>query len=223
MQATLIRAALVLMAALVAGPVALAAPDQPAAVASVATPQKVVQDIADQLTDKIAGHREELKDDRDKLISVIDSILLPHFDVDYASILVLGRHAREATPEQRERFAKAFYNSITHRYAEGLLNYTKGSVKVLPYKGDLDRRRSIVRTRVVLNDGKTISVDYAFRKTRAGDWKAYDVIIEGISYITNYRNQVDAEIRKEGLNKLIARLETQGDKVLKSMEKDSAS
>ena len=183
----------------------------------------MVQDIADQLTDKIAGHREELKDDRDKLISVIDSILLPHFDVDYASILVLGRHAREATPEQRERFAKAFYNSITHRYAEGLLNYTKGSVKVLPYKGDLDRRRSIVRTRVVLNDGKTISVDYAFRKTRAGDWKAYDVIIEGISYITNYRNQVDAEIRKEGLNKLIARLETQGDKVLKSMEKDSAS
>ncbi|MGA7297518.1 MAG: ABC transporter substrate-binding protein [Rhodanobacteraceae bacterium] len=223
MQATLTRAALVLLAAFVAGPVALAAPDQTAASASVATPQKVVQDIADQLTDKIAGHREELKDDRDKLISVIDSILLPHFDVDYASILVLGRHAREATPEQRERFAKAFYNSITHRYAEGLLNYTKGSVKVLPYKGDLDRRRSIVRTRVVLNDGKTISVDYAFRKTRAGDWKAYDVIIEGISYITNYRNQVDAEIRKEGLNKLIARLETQGDKVLKSMEKDSAS
>ncbi len=223
MRAMITRVALLLLAALVAGPVAVAAPEQPDASVSGATPQKVVQDIADQLTDKIAGHREELKDDRDKLISVIDSILLPHFDVDYASILVLGRHAREATPEQRERFAKAFYNSITHRYAEGLLNYTKGSVKVLPYKGDLDRRRSIVRTRVVLNDGKTISVDYAFRKTRAGDWKAYDVIIEGISYITNYRNQVDAEIRKEGLNKLIARLETQGDEVLKSMEKDSSS
>lgn len=222
MRAQLTRAALILLLAVVASPMALAAADTPASSSSTATPQQVVQDIADQLSDKIAGHHAELKNDRDKLISVIDSILLPHFDIDYASILVLGRHAREASPQQRERFAKAFYNSITHRYAEGLLNYTKGSVKVLPYKGDLNKRRSIVRTRVVLNDGKTVSVDYAFRKTRSGDWKAYDVIIEGISYITNYRNQVDAEIRKEGLDKLIARLETQGEKALESMDKDSA-
>ncbi len=187
-----------------------------------ATPQQVVQEIADELAQKIDGHRDELKNDREKLISVIDSIFLPHFDLDYASILVLGRHAREASPQQRERFAKAFYKSITNRYAEGLLNYTKGSVQVLPFKGDLDQRRSIVRTRVILNDGKSISVDYAFRKTRSGQWKAYDVIIEGISYITNYRNQVDAEIRKEGIEKLIERLETQGADALKQMDKDSA-
>lgn len=222
MRAQLTRAALMLLVAFMVSPIALADSDTPAQAGSTATPQEVVQDIADQLTDKIAGHRDELQQDREKLISVIDSILLPHFDIDYASILVLGRHAREASPEQRERFANGFYNSITHRYAEGLLNYTKGSVKVLPYKGDLDMRRSIVRTRVVLNDGKTISVDYAFRKTRAGDWKAYDVIIEGISYITNYRNQVDAEIRNEGLDKLITRLETQGDEALKAMDKGSA-
>ncbi len=187
-----------------------------------ATPQQVVQEIADELAQKIDGHRDELKNDREKLISVIDSIFLPHFDLDYASILVLGRHAREASPQQRERFAKAFYKSITNRYAEGLLNYTKGSVQVLPFKGDLDQRRSIVRTRVILNDGKSISVDYAFRKTRSGQWKAYDVIIEGISYITNYRNQVDAEIRKEGIEKLIERLETQGADALKQMDNDSA-
>jgi phospholipid transport system substrate-binding protein len=194
----------------------------PAVAQDTAAPQQIVQGITDQLTQKIEGHRDELKNDREKLISVIDSVFLPHFDIDYASILVLGRHAREATPEQRERFAKAFYNSITHRYAEGLLNYTKGSVKVLPFKGDLDNKRSIVRTQVVLNDGKTIAVDYAFRKTRSGEWKAYDVIIEGISYITNYRNQVDAEIRKEGIEDLIKRLETQGEKALEAMDKDAA-
>jgi len=77
-----------------------------------------------------------------------------------------------------------------------------------------------VRTEVVLDDGKTLAVDYAFRKTKEGAWKAYDVIIEGISYITNYRNQVGAEIQKSSLDALIARLETQGDKVLESMEKD---
>jgi phospholipid transport system substrate-binding protein len=195
---------------------AFAAPAQ----ANPIPPEQVVQNIADQLATAIGDHREELKNDREKLIGLIDGIFLPHFDIDYASILVLGRHAREATPAQREQFAKAFYNSITHRYAEGLLNYTRGNVKVLPFKGDLNEKRSIVRTRVVLEDGKTISVDYAFRKSREGDWKAYDVIIEGISYVTNYRNQVDAEIRKEGIDGLIKRLQTQGADALKTMEQD---
>jgi phospholipid transport system substrate-binding protein len=66
-----------------------------------------------------------------------------------------------------------------------------------------------------------VSIDYAFRKSRTGDWKAYDVIIEGISYITNYRNQVDAEIRKVGIEQLIKNLETQGENALKEMDKDN--
>ena len=182
------------------------------------TPEQVVQGIADDLGRAIEGHQAELRSDREKLIKVIDGILLPRFDIDYASILVLGQYARSSTPQQRARFAKAFYNSIAHRYAEGLLNYTKGRVRVLPSRGDMNDKRTIVRTEVVLDDGKTLAVDYAFRKTKAGDWKAYDVIIEGISYITNYRNQVGAEIRKSSLDALITRLETQGEKTLESME-----
>ncbi|HZX71100.1 MAG TPA: ABC transporter substrate-binding protein [Rhodanobacter sp.] len=184
------------------------------------TPVQIVQGIADQLATAIEGHRAELKQNKDKLISIIDEVFLPHFDIDYASILVLGQHAREATPEQRERFAKAFYNSITHRYAEGLLNYTRGRVKVLPFNGNLNDKRSVVRTQVVLDDGKLVSIDYAFRKSRSGDWKAYDVIIEGISYVTNYRNQVDAEIRKVGIEQLIKNLQTQGEKALETMDKE---
>jgi len=187
------------------------------------TPEQIVQGIADQLATAIDGHRQELKQHQEKLINIIDEVFLPHFDIDYASILVLGQHAREATPEQRERFAKAFYNSITHRYAEGLLNYSRGRVKVLPFNGDLNNKRTVVRTQVVLDDGKLVSIDYAFRKSQSGDWKAYDVIIEGISYVTNYRNQVDAEIRKVGINQLITNLETQGEKALTTMEKDGKS
>ncbi|MEO6967393.1 MAG: ABC transporter substrate-binding protein [Rhodanobacteraceae bacterium] len=186
-----------------------------------ATPQQVVQGIADDLGRALDGHRDELRKDPDRLIKVIDGILLPHFDVDYASLLVLGTHARQATPDQRERFSRAFYNSITHRYAEGLLNYTKGRVKVLPAEGDLNPRRSIVRTQVMLNDGKSLSVDYAFRKTASGDWKAYDVIIEGISYITNYRNQVDAEIQKEGIEGLIKHLQSLGAAAIDQMQQQA--
>ncbi|MER3546417.1 MAG: toluene tolerance protein [Rhodanobacteraceae bacterium] len=193
----------------------------PASAQTAQSPQQVVQSIIDQLGTALDGRREELRKNPEQLIQVIDKILLPHFDIDYASLLVLGRHAREATPEQRERFSRAFYNSITHRYAEGLLNYTKGKVKLLPFEGDLNAKRSVVRTEVMLDDGKSLSVDYVFRKSSSGDWKAYDVVIEGISYITNYRNQVDAEIQKEGIEGLIHRLETEGAKAIDQLQQQA--
>ncbi|HEX7369565.1 MAG TPA: ABC transporter substrate-binding protein [Rhodanobacteraceae bacterium] len=182
----------------------------PAFAASQQTPQQIVQSIADQLGTAIQGHQTELRQNPDEMVKVIDDIVLPHFDTDYASLLVLGKHARQATPAQRVAFAKAFYAALTRRYAEGLIAYTRGAVKVLPAQGPLDQRRTVVRTTVLLSSGKNLSVDYAFRKTASGEWKAYDVIIEGISYITNYRNQVDAEIQKEGIDGLIKRLQTQG-------------
>jgi len=187
--------------------------------AETAAPNQVVQGIVDDLGKTMESRRAELQNNREALLKTIDGIVLPHFDIDYASILVLGQNARTASPEQRARFAHAMYNSITHRYAEGLLKYTEGRVKVLPFDGELNDKRTLVRTQVVLDDGKTVPVDYAFRKTKDGDWKAYDVIIEGISYVTNYRNQVAAEIAKSGLDALTTRLETQGAKALESIEK----
>ncbi|HVU82441.1 MAG TPA: ABC transporter substrate-binding protein [Rhodanobacteraceae bacterium] len=187
------------------------------------SPQQIVQSIADQLGQAIQGHQAELRQNPEQMIKIIDGIVLPHFDMDYASLLVLGRHAREATPAQRVAFARAFYNALTHRYAEGLVAYTRGSVKVLPAQGSLDQRRTIVRTQVLLTSGKNLSVDYAFRKTASGEWKAYDVIIEGISYITNYRNQVDAEIQKEGIDGLIKRLQTEGAGAIDQMKQDNGN
>jgi len=190
------------------------------AFAETASPNQVVQGIVDNLGKTMEARRAELQNNREALLKEIDQIVLPHFDIDYASILVLGQNARTASPEQRARFAHAMYNSITHRYAEGLLKYTEGRVKVLPFEGELNDKRTLVRTQVVLDDSKTVPVDYAFRKTKDGDWKAYDVIIEGISYVTNYRNQVAAEIAKSGLDALTTRLETQGAKALETIEKE---
>jgi phospholipid transport system substrate-binding protein len=188
--------------------------------AETVSPNQVVQALVDDLAKTMEARRAELSKDREALLKVIDGIVLPHFDIDYASILVLGQNARTATPEQRARFAKAMYNSITHRYAEGLLKYTEGRVRVLPFQGELNDKRTLVRTQVVLDDGKVVPVDYAFRKTKEGEWKAYDVIIEGISYVTNYRNQVAQEISKSSLDALTTRLETQGAKALEKMEQE---
>ena len=188
---------------------------------NASTPQAVVEDITHQMDTQIADHKAQLQGNKPKLVALINQIFLPHFDTDWASILVLGMHAREASPEQRSRFAKAFYSSLTNRYAEGLLDYTKGTVKVLPFSGDVNPKYTVVKTQVNTDDKKTVAVNYVFHQAADGQWKAYDVIIEGISYITNYRNQVDAEIKKEGLDKLIADLETQGDKALGQMEQEN--
>lgn len=212
------RSMLLLMAMLLGAACAV-----PAFAAADQSPQQIVKSIADQLGTAIQGHQAELRQNPEQMVKIIDGIVLPHFDMDYASLLVLGRHAREATPAQRVAFARAFYNALTHRYAEGLAAYTRGSVKVLPAQGSLDQRRTIVRTQVLLDSGKNLSVDYAFRKTASGEWKAYDVIIEGISYITNYRNQVDAEIQKEGIDGLITRLQTEGAGAIDQMKQDTGN
>ena len=94
----------------------------------------------------------------------------------------------------------------------------QGAVKVLPSNGPLDAQRTLVRTEVALVNGNSISVDYAFRKTASGQWKAYDVIIAGISYIANYRNQVAAQIQKEGIDGLIKQLQTQGAGAINQMK-----
>lgn len=173
-------------------------------------PAAIVQKIATLLDETMETRREELSRDRNALNKVIDDVVLADFDTDYAALLVLGRYAREATPEQRSRFTRAFYDSLVNRYGEALLQYTRGSVRVLPFRGELNERRTTVRTEVMINDGTRVPVDYAFRKTRSGQWKAFDVVIEGISYVTNYRNQVVAEIQKTSIDAVTERLEKQG-------------
>src|ERR1700744_4789843 len=175
---------LAIATAIALGSVVIAAPafaqDASSAQASNAsTPEAVLQGVVQALNSQIADHKDELRSNKTKLVTLINQIFLPHFDTDWASILVLGMHAREATPEQRARFAKAFYTSLTNRYAEGLLSYTKGAVKVLPFQGELNDKYTVVKTQVTTDDKKQIAVNYVFHKAADGQWKAYDVIVEG--------------------------------------------
>jgi phospholipid transport system substrate-binding protein len=198
-----------LLSAFATGLFVLAGAISPASAAE-GEPVAIVEQIAQRLGETMETRREELSRDRNALNAVIDDVVLRSFDTEYAALLVMGRYAREATPEQRERFTRAFYDSLVNRYGEALLQYTRGSVVVLPFRGELNDRRTTVRTQVVTGDNTRIPVDYAFRKTRSGEWKVFDVVIEGISYVTNYRNQVVAEIQKTDIDAVIERLEQQG-------------
>ncbi|MGH8145368.1 MAG: MlaC/ttg2D family ABC transporter substrate-binding protein, partial [Rhodanobacteraceae bacterium] len=169
------------------------------AAAAVKSPQEIVQTMVNQLSKDISGHEAELRRDPERMTQIIDSVVLPNFDVGFASLLVLGPQASKATPAQRVAFERAFRNALTRSFAKGLIDFAQVNVKVLPSHASPDQRRVLVRTQVLEDKGQMVAVDYAFHNDVAHQWKIYDVIIEGISYITLYRSQVNSQIDKDGI------------------------
>ena len=169
-------------------------------------PNDVIQETADELAAALDGRKEEFAADKVALYAMIDSILLPRFDRRYAAQLVLGRPWRDATTEQRERFIDGFYSSMLRRYANGVLEFDQSKMEILPFRGDLEKKRTTVKTTVRLNDGTKVPVNYEMVKRDSG-WMMFDVKIEGISYIRNFKTEINAEIQATSLEAVIKRLE----------------
>lgn len=191
---------------LFAGMLMLALLPAGAAVAAGNEPQQVIESAANRVLDAMEGRRDELRDNPQELYEIVEEILLPHFDTEYASRLILARSWREASEEQRERFQDAMYESLIRTYADGLLEFTADSMKVLPMRGEPDGDRVTVQTEIKLDDGTKAPVNYVMHEAD-GQWKVFDVYIEGISYVLNYRKQLGAEIQQEGLDEVIEKLE----------------
>ena len=169
-------------------------------------PDELIRETAELLDQELAGNKEELAADREALYALIDEILLPRFDRRYAAQLVLGRHWRSASEEQRQQFIEAFYRAMLRRYAEGLLEFDLGKFEVLPYRGDPSEPRTMVRTTVELDDGTTVPVDYGLVRHDSG-WQMFDVRIEGISYVRRFRTEFNSEIQATSLAAVIERLQ----------------
>jgi len=122
--------AITILAALTA---ALAGP--PSSAEPGPTPQQMIQSTADELLVVMRGRRSELEADPQALYEVVDNVLRPNFDIDYAGRLVMGRYWPRSTPEQRQQFIEALYGSLVRRYARGLLGYRDDTVTVLPHPG----------------------------------------------------------------------------------------
>ena len=169
-------------------------------------PDEFIREAAELLDDAVSERKEELTADRQALYRLIDEILLPRFDQRYAAQLVLGRHWRTASEEQRTQFIEAFYQSLMRQYADGLLEFDLSQLEILPYRGDPSKPRTVVRTVVLLDDGTEAPVDYGLVKHDSG-WQVFDVTIEGISYVRNFRAELNSEIQASSLDAVIARLE----------------
>jgi phospholipid transport system substrate-binding protein len=170
-------------------------------------PTELIEQSAQKMLDELDAHRAEYRKDPAKVRALVDTVLLPHFDTQYAARLVLGKHWRTAQPAQRERFIKAFYDSLLDNYGSALAEFTGDRMRILPSKVAPDAEQATVRTEVKRDNGTRVPVNYRLRKTPEG-WKAWDVSIEGISYVKSFREDFGAEIDQQGLDAVIRRLES---------------
>lgn len=176
--------------------------------AQTESPEEVVRGAADLALEALEDRREYFEANEGELRELVNSIFLPRFDRNYAAYLVLGRHGRSTSAEDRNRFTLALYDYILNRYSRGLLSFTSDRLQILPYQGTPGEDRATVRTFVILDDGRRIPVNYDLRQSDSG-WRVYDIAIDGISYLRNLRSQLGAEIEANGIDNVIARLESE--------------
>jgi phospholipid transport system substrate-binding protein len=205
----MIKIVTAMLVALLASGAYAADPPAPAANAGNLGPQELVENSAKRMLTELDKNRAMYKADPSKLDDLVGNVLLPYFDTDYAARLVLGQTWRTATPEQRKRFVDAFYHSLLRNYGAALVDFTGDRFIVLPYKGDPNDTTATVRTEVKRSTGDKVPVNFSLRKTPEG-WKAWDVVIEGISYVKSFRTDFASEIQQKGLDDVITRLEKEG-------------
>jgi phospholipid transport system substrate-binding protein len=181
----------------------------PPATAQSDDPSKLVEDVANGMLKDLDADRETYRKDPAKMSALVEKRLLPVFDTQYAAQLVLGKHWRTATPEQRERFVQAFYHSLLKNYGSALAEFTSDRLKIFPTQTDPNSKNATVRTEVKRSNGERVPVNYTLHKTPEG-WKAWDVVIEGISYVKSFREDFGAEIDQKGLDAVIDRIEKGG-------------
>ena len=169
-------------------------------------PSQLIESSANILLTGIDQHRSEFRKDPTGLYKLVENTLLPNFDTPYAAQLVLGKHWRDATPEQRKRFVDAFYKSLLYTYGDAMIDFTGDRLRVIPSKVAPTDVRATVRTEIKRSNGTTVQVNYTLRKVN-DVWKAWDVVIDGISYVKSYREDYGAEVDQKGLDAVITRLE----------------
>lgn len=171
-------------------------------VADPREPDVIVEETTAHILESLESRREEFTADPALLLEMVNRDMLPLLDVEYSARLILGREGRNVSPGELDAFAAAMSEHLLARYAQGLLGFNAShELEVLPLRGKNTEKLTRVRTRFKLSNGGYVPVDFAFRKTELG-WKAFDVTIEGISYVMTYRNQIAPRVADAGIGQV---------------------
>ncbi|MFA6162449.1 MAG: ABC transporter substrate-binding protein [Methylobacter sp.] len=176
-------------------------------------PQQAIQKASVQLQEKMQD--KSFTKDFAKITKFVNEVIYPHTDFDRISALVLGKLWKTATADERERFKHEFQTMLVRTYSRAFVEFNDWSVRFLPIEMGDDATKVIVKTEVLQPGIQPISVNYRMVQNK-GEWKAYDIMIEGVSLVTNYRTTFSQEVQTKGsLNAVIEGLVKRNAEALK--------
>lgn len=196
---TMLKPLLVLFAALGIATGAVAAPAEPA--------DQAIKKATTEFQDLIAANHEAYRADLAAFYKVVDEKVVPHFDTKGISQLVLGKNWKTATPEQKTRFEAAFKDSLIRTYARAMLDY-HDSIKAewAPLRAEAGADDVTVNAKILRKDAPPIALSFQVHAVK-DQWKIYDIAVENLSLITNFRSQINSEIKANGLDAVIKKFE----------------
>lgn len=167
--------------------------------------EELVKQTADDVLNTIKNDKDIQAGNQQKIFALAEEKILPNFDFDRVCRMVLGKNWKAASPEQQAVFQKEFRSLLLRTYAVALGKYKNQVIEFKPLRAEPDAKNVSVKTQILQPGGQPIAVDYSLVKVEGG-WKVYDIVIESVSLVTNYRSQFSNEIRTNGLDSLNKKL-----------------
>lgn len=169
------------------------------------SPDALIQQITEDVLSIVRQDKDIQSGDTKKAIELIDTKVLPHLNFHRMTALAVGKDWKKASPEQQERLAEEFKTLLVRTYSNALSSYRNQAIRYKPSSKPAGETNLTVKTEVLQPGSKPIPLDYSVEKGPAG-WKIYDVVIAGVSLVTNYRDAFTQEVRANGIDGLIQML-----------------
>ncbi len=198
------RRALAALALPLAAALVLALP-RIAAAQSQEAPDALVKRVSQEVLQIVRTDPKVQAGDPARIKEIVETKLLGHFDFNRMTALAMGRNWRQASPDQQKRLADEFRTLLVRTYSGALAQYRNETIDYKPFRAEPNASDVVVRTQVVRSSGQPVQIDYAMEKTPDG-WKVYDVIVAGVSLVTNYRDEFNAQVQSVGIDGLITAL-----------------
>ena len=173
--------------------------------AEMLAPDVLVKNTASNVLEVIKSDKDIQAGDNKKIVSITEEKIVPHFDFERMSRLVLGRAWKAASKDQQVKFTAEFRNLLVRTYSVALAKYRNQSIEYKPFKMAATDDDVVVKTQIIQPGGQSIPIDYALEKGDT-EWKVSDVKIDGISLVTNYRGQFSNELKQDNMDALIQKL-----------------
>jgi len=171
-------------------------PTTPVSAQNLLPPQQAIQNASDKLQERLKD--PAFRSNFAKITEFVNEVIYPHTDFDKISALVLGKLWKTASPDERERFKQEFQTLLVRTYSRAFVEFKEWSVRFLPMDMEANANKVIVKTEVLQPGIQPVGVNYRMFLSRAGQWKAYDIMIEGVSLVTNYRTTFTNEVAQKG-------------------------